>query len=200
MGIAGSMALAGAVGGLGNSIVKQAEQAREDALLALKRKWQMEDQSRGRATGGARGMAKPEEPEQFKLSSSQEKAVRDMLESEGYEGIDLERKVGEFRQAASGHFAETGDSTLAFERTISGARPDTATVTEQPGLIGRMIGKAPTVTEFEEGIRFDGPSSPPTSQDSSSVIEEARAAIAAGAPRDAVIARLREMGVDPAGL
>ncbi len=59
-----------------------------------------------------------------------------------------------------------------------------------------------------EGIsRAAGPSySPPQPQQSqpqaggSALLDEARKAIAAGAPRDAVAARLRERGIDPGGL
>lgn len=58
-----------------------------------------------------------------------------------------------------------------------------------------------------EGIsRAAGPSykpqasAPPQSAGGSPLLEEARKAIAAGAPRDAVAARLRERGIDPGGL
>jgi hypothetical protein len=39
-----------------------------------------------------------------------------------------------------------------------------------------------------------------TAQDPAALLAQAQAAIARGAPRDAVIARLRQMGIDPAGL
>lgn len=71
-------------------------------------------------------------------------------------------------------------------------------------MLAQLRGQINTMIEAKReafaGVKSTGRAAAPVAAGNSDVLDEAREAIANGAPRDAVIQRLREMGIDPAGL
>jgi hypothetical protein len=112
MGLAGTMALAGAVRGIGQTMLQRSEEQKQRALLELKRRWQLEDEARkmsGRTSGGLGGSGSAPKP--FKLTEAMRKKAETQAASDG-----LIEGTPEYRQAVMSYLD-------AYEK-VSTERPD----------------------------------------------------------------------------
>lgn len=224
----GSFALAGAVGGVGDNIIKEAQAKRETKLAELKRQHDREDMAtkhdyrmeeiaaskRGRGGrgggggggGGPRGLGNTD-------TDNLARVYKSYIDSDAFEGEAP--SLGEFQTRVEEVIGEEGSLSRAAERARGEWGSEEVTTTElkerhplSPARIFDDDGKyEETTTDLQYGFKGRGADvGDTTSQggapdpESTAVIEQARQAIASGADRNAVLSRLEEMGIDPRGL
>ncbi len=230
----GSFALAGAVGGIGESMIEDARQKREDKLAALKRQQELEDQEtqhnnrmeqiaaskrrtggRGRGLGGRGYQLNPRERDDLA------RAHKSMLDTGFFDGeapteAQMGARVEQIRsqnrnlslsaaveQAASEWGATEVSTPNVIERTRAGkwwtgeeTYEGDPNIEKRYGFSGEAQSTPPSSTRAPTQPREQQAASPESAQ----ALSAARDAIAQGADRNAVIARLKEMGIDPEGL
>ncbi len=244
----GSFALAGAVGGIGESMIEEARQKREDKLAALKRQQELEDQEtqhnnrmeqiaatkrRSGGRGGRRGgrgsattgpTSDGPGNRRKDITSSLEKRLRELFGEDAdddimgavFEQAELWKGSGRtendifdiLRNSANrGDLEETVDTWMPFdEHTVirpgEGDYDGTFTYGNRQPNPGRGLGPvqngAPDAAEAPAPAQSRAPQAVPP--EAEQALSDARDAIARGADRNAVIARLKEMGIDPEGL
>lgn len=154
----------------------------------------------GRSSGGSGGStAASFTPKPMTASD-----VNNMRSLAGSLGLPPEEVFGAVQERLnSGQFRSAGEA-IADAMASVGDIPGEPVV-EQPGLIGRLLGREPTTTTpTERGIAPlaspTGTPAPEQSADPVAVLNEAREAISRGADPKAVAERLAQMGIDPGDL
>lgn len=217
-----SFAFAGALQGMGGGMMKLAEERRKLAqdLLKMEKKADLSMQvAEGKAAlkggGGSGGSKGPSKARALSNTESDNLARihKNYIESGVFEG--QAPTLGEFEAQVERLIPDAGSLSQAAEmaRGMWGGEDVTTTQMKERAALSPMRlfdddGKyEDTTTERKYGFRnaLDGAASAPpqadaTTTDPAQAIEEARAAIQRGANREAVIARLREMGIEPKGL
>ena len=119
--------------------------------------------------------------------------------------IASQREAGRAREEAANRQAASGSVTGGggFDARVAGIRERTGENIAgfEATLAGRRRGEA--LDTARTGATLPGPGGTPDAplgSPQSSALSEAREAIANGAPKEAVAARLREMGIDPGSL